>query len=297
MDREISMNATPKNRSFLKELERSSIEILDSKSNLNIKVLHEEEAIALALKYQSTLKSVYVEAMKIGVSPYRYIRNRESISIQDQIRLAESRIAVIGSGGLGGHVLLLLARIGIGHLRIIDGDVFDETNLNRQPLCNKETINKAKPVVAADAVRLINPSVEVTIITEKVNAANAEHILSGVDVIVDALDNMDDRLVVEEIAKKNNIPFVHGAVAGFEGQVTTIFPEDKGLMSLYGNDRHVNDKFSPENILGVPVLAPSVIASIQAMEVLKILLNRGGVFRNTLVHIDLENGQLNKYEY
>ncbi len=292
------MNATPKNRSFLKELERSSIEILDSKSNLNIKVLHEEEAIALALKYQSTLKSVYVEAMKIGVSPYRYIRNRESISIQDQIRLAESRIAVIGSGGLGGHVLLLLARIGIGHLRIIDGDVFDETNLNRQPLCNKETINKEKPVVAEDTINLINPSVEVSIITDKVNFANAEHILSGVDVIVDALDNMDDRLMVEKVAKKNRIPFVHGAVAGFEGQVATIFPEDKGLTFLYGgNSCKANDNDSPETIWGVPVLAPALIASMQAMEVLKILLNRSGVFRNTLVHMDLETGQLNKYEY
>ena len=292
------MNDTPKNRRFLKELNRLAIEILDCKSNLKIKVLYEEEAIQLALKYQYTLKSVYVEAMKLGVSPYRYIRNRKSISIQDQIRLAESRIAVVGSGGLGGHVILLLARIGIGHLRIIDGDVFDETNLNRQPLCNTETINKAKPKIAADVVNLINPSVEVSIITDKVNVANAEHILSEVDVIVDALDNMDDRLLVEKVAKKNRIPFVHGAVAGFEGQLTTIFPEDKGLTFLYGkNSCQVNDKYSPETIWGVPVLAPALIASMQAMEVVKILLNRSGVFRNTLVHMDLENGQLNKYEF
>jgi molybdopterin/thiamine biosynthesis adenylyltransferase len=117
-------------------------------------------------------------------------------------------------------------------------------------------------------------------------------------VIVDALDNMDDRLMVEKVAKKNRITFVHGAVAGFEGQVTTIFPEDKGLTFLYGeNGCQVNDKYSPETIWGVPVLAPALIASIQAMEVVKILLNRSGVFRNTLVHMDLENGQLNKYEF
>ena len=292
------MNDTPKNRRFLKELNRLAIEILDCKSNLKIKVLYEEEAIKLALKYQSTLKSVYVEAMKLGVCPYRYIRNRESISIQDQTRLAESRIAVIGSGGLGGHVILLLARIGIGHLRIIDGDVFDETNLNRQPLCNIETINKEKPKVAADVVNLINPSVEVLIITDKMNVANAEHILSGVDVIVDALDNMDDRRMIEKVAKKNKIPFVHGAVAGFEGQITTIFPEDKGLTSLYGeNGCQVNDKYSPEAIWGVPVLAPALIASMQAMEVVKIILNRREIFRNTLVHVDLEKGQFNKYEF
>ena len=292
------MNDTPKNRRFLEELNRLAIEILDCKSNLKIKVLYEEEAIQLALKYKYTLKSVYVEAMKLGVCPYRYIRNRESVSIQDQIRLAESRIAVVGSGGLGGHVILLLARIGIGHLRIIDGDIFDETNLNRQPLSSTETINKAKPQIAADVVKLINPSVEVSIITDKVNAENADNILSGADVIVDALDNMDDRLMVEKVAKKNRIPFVHGAVAGFEGQVTTVFPEDKGLTFLYGeNGCQVNDKFSPETILGVPVLAPALIASMQAMEVVKILLNRSGVFRNTLVNIDLENGQLDKYEF
>ena len=292
------MNDISKNRKFLEELSRLAIEILDSKSNIKIKVLHEKEAMQLALKYQYTLKSVYVEAMKLGVCPYRYIRNRESISIQDQIRLAESRIAVVGSGGLGGHVILLLARIGIGHLRIIDGDVFDETNLNRQPLSSTATINKAKPQIAADVVKLINPSVEVSIITDKINAENADNILSGADVIVDALDNMDDRLLVEKVAKKNRIPFVHGAVAGFEGQVTTIFPEDKGLTVFYGeNNCQVNDKSSPESIWGVPVLAPALIASIQAMEVVKILLNRSGIFRNTLVHMDLENGQLNKYEF
>jgi molybdopterin/thiamine biosynthesis adenylyltransferase len=292
------MNDTLKNRKFLEELNILVKEILDGKSNLKIKVLHEEKAIQLALTYQYTLKSVYVEAMKLGACPYRYIRNRESISIQDQIRLAESRIAVVGSGGLGGHVILLLARMGIGHLRIIDGDVFDETNLNRQPLSSTETINKAKPQIAADVVNLINPSVEVSIFTDRVNAENADSILSGADVIVDALDNMDDRLMVEKVAKKNRIPFVHGAVAGFEGQVTTVFPEDKGLTFLYGeNGCRVNDKDSPEAILGVPVLAPALIASMQVMEVVKILLNRSGVFRNTLVNIDLENGQLDKYEF
>jgi molybdopterin/thiamine biosynthesis adenylyltransferase len=152
--------------------------------------------------------------------------------------------------------------------------------------------------VAADVINLINPSVQVSIITDKVNVANAEHILADADVIVDALDNMDDRFVVEKAAKKNGTPFVHGAIAGFEGQVTTIFPEDKGLISLYGrNDRQVNDKLSPENILGVPVLAPAFVASMQVMEVIKILLNRTGVFRNTMVHMDLEDGQLNKYEF
>ena len=292
------MNDTPKNKKFLEELNRLAIEIIDGKSNLKIKVLHEEKVIQLALKYQCTLKSVYIEAMKSGVCPYRYIRNRESIPIQDQIRLAESRIAVVGAGGLGGHVILLLARLGIGYLRIIDGDVFDETNLNRQPLSSTETINKAKPQIAADVVNLVNPSIDVSIITGKVNAENADQVLSGVDVIVDALDNMDDRLLVEKTAKKNGIPFVHGAVAGFEGQITTIFPEDKGLISFYGeNDCQANDKDSPEAILGVPVLAPALIASMQVMEVVKILLNRSGIFRNTLVHMDLENGQLNKYKF
>ena len=78
------MSDTPKNRRFLEELNRLAIEILDCKSNLKIKVLYEEEAIQLALKYKYTLKSVYVEAMKLGVCPYRYIRNRDSISIESQ---------------------------------------------------------------------------------------------------------------------------------------------------------------------------------------------------------------------
>ena len=96
------MNNTHQNVRFLKELDKLAKEILDSKSNLKIKVLYEKETIKLALKYQYELGFVYIEAMKLGICPYRYIRNRESISIQDQIRLAESRIAVVGSGGFGG---------------------------------------------------------------------------------------------------------------------------------------------------------------------------------------------------
>jgi molybdopterin-synthase adenylyltransferase len=118
-----------------------------------------------------------------------------------------------------------------------------------------------------------------------------------VNVVVDALDNISDRFVVERAAKRLKIPMVHGAVAGFEGQVMTIFPDDPGLKSLYGSDQADQDKRnSPEAILGVPAIAPSFIATLQTMEVLKIILKRGNLFRNTMVHVDLESGQFNKFE-
>jgi molybdopterin/thiamine biosynthesis adenylyltransferase len=102
-------------------------------------------------------------------------------------------------------------------------------------------------------------------------------------------------MVLGEAAKGLGIPLVHGAIAGFEGQLMTVFPEDKGLGQLYGDvkaDR--NDPQRPEALLGVPTLTPAIVASFQAMEVVKIILRRGRILRNRMVHFDLERGELNE---
>jgi molybdopterin/thiamine biosynthesis adenylyltransferase len=207
-------------------------------------------------------------------------------------------VAVIGAGGLGGTVILLLARIGVGFLTVVDGDVFDETNLNRQALCDTANIGVPKAEEAAKKVREINPAVEVSVFRQKINAANADSILVEVQVVADALDNIPDRMTIGSTAQKLGIPLVHGALAGFEGQVMTIFPEDPGLERIYGDVQTPrNDPGRPEAVLGVPAPTPSIVATLQTMEVIKILLDRGQLIRNRMLHIDLEGGRFDSFSF
>lgn len=263
-----------------------------------VEVLEDFQAASIADACQCTVHDVYSQALTLGICPYRYLRNREAISLKEQLRLVKSRVAVIGAGGLGGQVILLLARMGIGTLVVVDYDVFDETNLNRQALSSMETLGKQKPEAAAATVSSINPGVKVIPCLVKLDSSNAPGILTGSNVVVDALDNVQDRFLLERITKKLGIPLVHGALAGFEGQVMTIFPDDPGLKHLYRNEGAGGDKSKrPESILGVPTLTPALIATLEAMEVLKIILKREKIFRNTMVHVDLETGQINEFTF
>ena len=277
-------------------IQERSIEITDP-AERQVQILEDNHALKLADKCRCSIHNIYLEAMNVGIYPYRYLRNREAITLNEQIILAKSKVAIIGAGGLGGHVILSLTRLGIGHLVIIDRDVFDESNLNRQALSSTESIGFSKSESAARITGSINPGVMITPFIVKIEPSNINNMIDGVNVVVDALDNISDRFVLEKAAKRMNIPLVHGAVAGFEGQVMTIFPDDPGLKSLYGSDQGKRDKSkSPEAILGVPTIAPSFISTLQTMEVLKIILKRGNLFRNIMVHVDLETGQFNKFE-
>ncbi len=275
-------------------IREKSREIADpARRTLNI--LEDSETSTLAELFRCGIPTIYREALRLGICPYRYVRNREIISLQEQLKLALSRVVVIGLGGLGGHVVLLLARIGLGHLVMVDSDVFDETNLNRQALSSIDALGKPKSEVAAATVTSINPGVEVTSIQARIEAETVGTVLGGSDVVVDALDNIPDRMVLAEAAKSLGIPLVHGAIAGFEGQLMTVFPEDSGLRQLYGEVKiERSDPQRPEAILGVPTLTPAIVAAFQAMEVVKIILNRGRLLRNRMVHFDLERGELNQ---
>jgi len=260
--------------------------------------LKDRYSLRIADDCHCSVHTVYIEALKQGIYPFRYIRNRDIISLQEQLKLAESAVAVIGAGGLGGQAIVLLARLGIGQLIVADYDVFDETNLNRQALCTIDTLEKPKAAVGSDVVALINPGVEITAHRFKLGDGNIEEVISDVDVVIDALDTVRGRNTVENAVRRLSIPMVHGAVAGFEGHVMTIFPDDRGLAMLYGETDDSNDTATrPEAVLGVPAIAPSVIAAYQVMEVFKILLSRGRVFRNMMVHIDLEYGRMEEFTF
>jgi len=268
-----------------------------------ILILDDANAFKVASQSGLTIYDVYREALRIGICPYRYLRNRESISGEDQFKLSTSCVAVVGAGGLGGHVTLLLARLGIGHIVVIDHDAFDETNLNRQALAGGHALGKSKSEEAVSVVGAINPGVRVTPHCLRIDRSNAREILDGSDVIVDALDNIPDRFAIEDASRSLGIPLVHGALAGFEGQVMTIFPEDPGMKRLYGghgtgeNRTAAERSQAPEAILGVPSVTASLVATLQAMEVLKIILKRGTLFRDAMFHVDLETGEMSLFTF
>lgn len=261
-----------------------------------VDILNDLNARKIAENFHKGIHDVYKTALEMGIYPHRYLRNLDVISPEEQLTLAKSQIAVIGAGGLGGNVILLLARMGIGCMVVVDLDVFEETNLNRQALCTIKSLGNPKAGEAVSAVAAVNPGVKVIPHEIKLIPSNVERILAGSDVVVDALDNVPDRLLLQEAAEKLGIPLVHSALAGFEGWIMAIFPGDSGLKDIYGEEKErYNNAESPQAILGIPGVTPSLIATMQVMEVIKIILKRGNIIRNRMLHIDLEHGSFNEY--
>jgi len=287
---------SPMNTSDMKKRIREAARAVMDPAERSIEILDDRNAREIGKACGETLHEVYKTALRIGICPYRYVRNRGCLSVSDQLRLAESKVTIVGAGGLGGGVILLLARMGVGHLVVVDKDVFDETNLNRQALSRMEVIGHSKAEVAAQTVSTINPGVEVTAVQSSFGDDNASEILAGSDVAVDGLDNVATRRVLDRAAQQLGIPLVHGALAGFEGQMMTMFPGDPGMRVLYGEPENgPPNPNRPEAVLGVPTITPAVVSAFQAMEVVKILLKRGRPFRNLMIHLDLETGHLDEF--
>lgn len=224
----------------------------------------------------------------------RYIRNMESLTIEDMEILNNSKVCVIGCGGLGGYIIEMLARIGVGYITAVDGDTFDETNLNRQLICHTQNINKSKVIETKKRMKLVNPHIKINAIETMVVESNAWDLIKGHDVVVDALDNIETRLLIEKTASKANIPMVHGAIAGFYGQVSTIFPGDNILSLLYSRNNRKGKGI--EEKLGNPSFIPPLIASIQVAEVIKLLTQKGNLLRNKILFIDLLNDNFDLVE-
>ena len=289
--------AIPMNADIQRQLHEKTIRVAGP-AGREIHAIEDRAALEIARRWGLDLHEIYKEALKRFIHPYRYIRNLDIITPAEQLRLAESRVAVAGAGGLGGQVILLLARIGVGQLTVADHDRFEESNLNRQALCTLKTLRKSKARTAADAVASINPGVRVVAHPVKIDAANIDRVLAGAEVIVDALDNVPDRLVLQDAARRRCVPMVHGALAGFEGRIMTVCPGDPGLAQLYdAAEPDEAEMERPEALLGVPAMTAALIAALQAMEVLKILLRRGRLFRQVMAHSDLENGRFEEFGF
>jgi molybdopterin/thiamine biosynthesis adenylyltransferase len=240
---------------------------------------------------QNTIPGRQIEilALQNGVLPIRYVRNGNTFSMADQITLLQSRVAVVGLGGLGGHVVEIMARAGVGALDLIDGDDFEEHNLNRQLLSQQSILGKPKSDTAAKRVAAINSSIEVTVYDSFLTSTNTATLLADSDLVVDCLDNIETRFVLQDAAHTLKIPLVSAAIGGQSGHVTTIFPADQGLEMIYGPRDKISAVRGAEIVLGSPPHSVAVVAALEASEVFKVLLGQSGILRNKLLIIDLSD--------
>lgn len=248
----------------------------------------------LAVRFGTDGRIVEIAALNQEICPQRYIRNFKTFRYLDQIHLLKSHVTIIGLGGLGGTVLEWLTRAGAGRIRLVDGDRFEHHNLNRQLLCTQHRIGTSKATAAAERVCSLNSSLSVEAHEVFLNPENASQLIGDSDVVVDCLDSITSRFVLEAAAKKEGIPMVSAAVAGLSGQVTTIYPEDKGLELVYGPEKNLSSAKGAEQTLGSLPQAVGMVASAQCGEVIKVLLGQDErLLRNQLLVVDMNT---NTYE-
>jgi len=255
------------------------------------RVLTVRDVERLAGQFNLAGRHIEIEALRLGVTPIRYQRNYTTLTTNDQIRLLQSRVVVVGLGGLGGTVTEILARLGVGHLVLVDADVFEEHNLNRQLFCSHAHLGQSKADVAARRVRSINASLQVDAWQVDCDDTNRDDLFRHADAVVDCLDNIPSRFVLQDGARQAGIPLISAAVAGLSGHVTVILPEDQGLELIFGPREGAGHRPKGiETVLGCLPQAVYAIASMESAEAVKALLGHTDhLLRNKLLVIDLEH--------
>ena len=220
--------------------------------------------------------------MTTGEELRRYERQMiiDGFGREGQERLKQTRVVVAGAGGLGSVVSIYLTVAGVGQIRLIDHDRVELGNLNRQILYGNRDIGRRKVDSAKEKLESLNPEVKVEIVSEAILEDNAFELVDDCDLIVDAMDNFTTRYILNKVAINRDIPFFHGAVRGFEGRATTIIPGQTAcLKCLYARAPQPE----PAPVVGV---APAVIGSIQATEVVKYIVGIGDLLTNRLLIYD-----------
>ena len=215
----------------------------------------------------------------------RYLRNVPALSEQECSLLRGKQVAVVGCGGIGGYLIELLSRIGVGSIRAIDPDVFDESNLNRQLLLEESLIGLPKALAAQQRVQRVNGQVTVEPVIAALNADNAPALLSGCDLALDGLDSIPARRILAAACTKAQLPYVYGAISGWVAQAAVAMPGDGFLDALYPPNAAIRDK-------SVLSFAPALCASLQAALAVKLLVGRpvesGVLYYCDLLHQEFE---------
>ena len=214
----------------------------------------------------------------------------KGFGLTGQEKLKKARVFIAGAGGLGSSSATYLAAAGVGTLRIVDHDKVELSNLNRQVLHWPEDIGQKKVSSAKGKLKRLNPQVKIEAVEEKITEANVSKLVDGYDLIVDAMDNLPTRYLLNKVAIEKNIPFFHGAVYGFEGRALTVIPGQTAcLRCVYRGD-------IPEEKFPVIGVTPAVIGCIQATEVIKYLVGIGQLLANRLLVYDGLNMKFTEFK-
>jgi adenylyltransferase/sulfurtransferase len=197
-----------------------------------------------------------------------------------QEKLKKARVFIAGAGGLGSPVSIYLTAAGVGHIRLVDHDTVDLTNLNRQVAHWTADVGRKKVESAQEKLNKLNPNVTVETVSVTIAEENASELMTGFDLIVDAMDNLPTRYLLNKSAIDLGVPFVHGAVNGFQGRVMTVVPGKTACLRCLYRGPVPASKFP---VIGV---TPAVVACIQATEVIKYLAGIGELLENRLLAYD-----------
>lgn len=233
-------------------------------------------------------------ACRVGVWPARYVRNARQLSIQEQLALLESHVLLVGLGGLGGWLLELLARLGVGSITGVDADRFEESNLNRQLLGNAGNLGQSKARAAAARLAVVNPAIQFTAVPRFMDEALCARLLRGMDLALDALGGLDCRLSLQQAAARVGVPLVSAGIAGLTGWVAVVLPGQPGPVQWLGAGS-TGSAATPEEELGNLAPTAAAAASLQAAEALKLLTGRppaSGMFLFDLADGDIQRIRL-----
>ncbi|MBU1221418.1 ThiF family adenylyltransferase [Myxococcota bacterium] len=215
------------------------------------------------------------------------------IGSEGQKKISSAHVAIVGCGALGGNLATFMTRIGTGALTLIDYDFPEESNLPRQPLYTEDDVKNQIPKVKAAEMKLcsINSACKISAHNTKLTFENAERLLGNADLILDGTDNLTARHIINEVSIKKSIPWIYGGVSGTVGMTMNIVPGKTCCFSCIFPD------FSPEfapyypKDIGIIATLPALVASIQATEALKILLETND-YHNKLKYFDIWTHQI-----
>ncbi len=194
-------------------------------------------------------------------------RNIPALSSEECGILRQKNVAVIGCGGLGGYIIEYLIRLGIGKITVCDGDIFSCSNLNRQIICTEENIGKKKSHEALKRIKAIDSGVEVVCYDEFMTEENAIEIISGCDIVFDALDDINSRKILAKACEEEDIPYIYGAIQGWAFQAAVVLPGSGLIEKLFPDNIEITDK-------SVLSFTPAMCAGMQVSLGIRVLLGK-----------------------
>lgn len=215
-------------------------------------------------------------------------RQQKLFSKKQEQRLERLNVMIAGTGGLGTNQAQQLQRLGVNRIYLFDYDLVEISNLNRQLLYGRNDIGRPKVEAAAEILSQFELETEIIAVNEKITMET--EIPAEIDIIFDGMDNFESRYILDDLALKNRLPFIHAGIEGFFAQIMLVLPEDK---------IRLKDVFAGSEKEETPaVFSPAVTAtaSIQVLEALKYLLGFDNYLKNQLLHLDLLNSQMEKID-